>query len=145
MKLGGLKPCKGAVKRRKRIGCGSGSGHGKTCGRGTKGQKAHSKGPKAGFEGGQMPLVRRIPKRGFTNIFRKEYSVVNVERLNVFPDGSEAGVREMLKAGLVKTADLPVKILAGGEIKKSLTVKADSFTGAAVKKVESAGGKALKC
>lgn len=133
------------MKSRKRIGCGSGSGHGKTSGRGTKGQKAHSKGPKAGFEGGQMPLVRRIPKRGFTNKFRKEYSVVNVERLNVFPDGSEAGAAEMLKAGLVKTDELPVKILAGGELKKSLTVKAGSFSGGAVKKIESAGGKAVKC
>ena len=145
MKLGGLSPCKGAVKKKKRIGCGSGSGHGKTSGRGMKGQKAHSKGPKAGFEGGQMPLIRRIPKRGFTNIFRKEYSIVNVESLNIFEDGAVAGAEEMLKAGLVKTADVPVKILAGGEIKKSLTVKADKFSGEAVKKLEAAGGKAVKC
>lgn len=145
MKLGGLSPCEGAVKKKKRVGCGSGSGHGKTSGRGMKGQKAHSKGPKAGFEGGQMPLVRRIPKRGFTNIFRKEYSIVNVESLNVFEDGSEAGVKEMLEAGLVKTDALPVKILAGGEVKKSLTVRADRFSREAARKLESAGGKAVKC
>ncbi len=145
MNLGNLKPCKGAAKKKKRIGCGSGSGHGKTSGRGMKGQKAHSKGPKAGFEGGQMPLVRRIPKRGFTNIFRKDYCVVNVEKLNVFSDGARIGAEEMIKAGLIRSSSKPVKILSGGELKKSLSVKADRFSAEAVKKIESAGGKAIKC
>lgn len=145
MNLGDLKARKGAARKRKRVGCGSGSGHGKTCGRGTKGQKARSGGLKSGFEGGQMPLARRIPKRGFRNIFSREYSIVNVGRLDVFDEGAEAGPDEMLKAGVIKTAGKPVKILGGGEVKKALVIKADSFSAGAVKKLESAGGKAVKC
>ncbi len=145
MKLGELRPPEGAVKKRKRVGCGSGSGHGKTCGRGTKGQRAHSRRPKAGFEGGQMPLARRIPKRGFKNPCKKEYSVVNVSRLNVFDGGARVGPEELLKAGIIKHTKSPVKILGEGELQKSVTVKAHSYSKAAVKKIEDAGGKAAKC
>lgn len=145
MNLSNLKPSRGAVKRRKRVGIGSGSGHGKTCGRGHKGEGARSGGPRPGFEGGQMPLIRRVPKRGFKNIFKKEYEIINVQELDVFPAGSEVGPAVFREKGLVKKESLPVKILGDGEIKKTLVVKAHGFSSSARKKIEDAGGKAIEC
>ncbi|MCK4846632.1 MAG: 50S ribosomal protein L15 [Deltaproteobacteria bacterium] len=139
-----LKAPKGATKKIKRVGRGEGSGWGKTSGRGHKGQRSRSGGGvRPGFEGGQMPLHRRLPKRGFTNIFRTEYSVVNVGRLNeLFKDG-ETITKDILKArGLIKGHDVLVKILGNGEISIALTVTADLFSESAKKKIESAGGKA---
>ncbi len=144
MKLGSIGPVKGAVKRRKRVGIGDASGHGKTCGRGSKGQKAHGKGPRHGFEGGQMPLSRRVPKRGFKSIFAKEYEVVNVKDLESFEANNEVGPEVLRENGLVRRGKLPVKILGVGELKKALVVKAHGFSSSAVKKIEEAGGKAIK-
>ncbi len=141
MKLGSLKPVKGARKRPKRVGIGPGSGHGKTCGRGTKGEKARSSGPRPGFEGGQMPLIRRVPKRGFKNIFEKKYEIINVENLAVFEANSEVGPEVFKKKGLVRKNR--VKILGRGELKKPLVVKAHSFSLKARERIESAGGKAI--
>ncbi len=143
MKLGSLKPARGAVKRVKRVGVGRASGHGKTCGRGTKGEKARSSGPRPGFEGGQMPLIRRVPKRGFKNIFKKEYEIVNIENLAIFPANSEVGPEVFKEKGLVRKG--PVKILGRGKIEKPLVVKADSFSLKARRAIESAGGKAIQC
>ena len=145
MKIGNLKPASGAVRRRKRVGIGSGSGHGKTCGRGTKGEGARSSGPRPGFEGGQMPLIRRVPKRGFKNIFKKEYEIINVKELDIFPSGSEVGHAVFMEKGLVKKENFPVKILGDGEIGKALVVKAHGFSATARRKIEEAGGKAIKC
>ena len=142
MKLGNLKPSGGAVQKQKRVGIGSGSGHGKTCGRGHKGQKSRGSGPRPGFEGGQMPLIRSVPKRGFKNIFKKEYEIINVKELDVFSAGSEVGPAVFRKKGLVKKESLPVKILGDGEIRKALVVKAHWFSSSARKKIEDAGGKA---
>ncbi|SCZ08922.1 50S ribosomal protein L15 [Alkaliphilus peptidifermentans] len=144
MKLHELKPAKGAVKKDKRKGRGTGSGLGKTAGRGANGQNARSGGGvRPGFEGGQMPLIRRIPKRGFTNIFKKQYNTMNVEDLNVFENGTEVTV-ELLKAnGYVKKIEKDgLKILGDGNLEKNLTVKAQKFTKAAIEKIEAAGGKA---
>ncbi|AEV95519.1 50S ribosomal protein L15 [Pediococcus claussenii] len=140
MKLNELKPSEGSRKARKRIGRGTSSGTGKTAGRGQKGQKARSK-VRLGFEGGQMPLYRRIPKRGFTNINRKEYAVVNLDRLNVFDDGAEVTPEALLKAGIISKSLSGVKILGNGEVSKKLTVKANKFSESAVKSIEAAGGK----
>jgi large subunit ribosomal protein L15 len=143
MRLEELKPAQGATKKSKRVGRGPGSGAGKTASKGHKGQKARSGGVKgAGFEGGQMPLQRRIPKRGFTNIFRKEYSVVNLADLAKF-SGSEPVTPEMLKQnGLIKDLKSGVKILGAGELASKLTVRAHKFSKSAVDKIQAAGGKA---
>ena len=143
MKLGSLKPAKGARKRRKRVGIGPASGHGKTCGRGTKGEKSRSGGgPRPGFEGGQMPLIRRVPKRGFKNIFGKKYEIINVEKLAIFEANSEVGPEVFKEKGLVRKER--VKILGRGELKKPLVVKAHSFSLKARERIESAGGKAVQ-
>ena len=143
MKLHELQPALGSVTAGKRLGRGSGSGLGKTSGKGHKGAKARSGGGKRpGFEGGQMPLYRRVPKKGFTNIFRTEYATVNVERLEIFADGDVVTVESLMNAGIInKTLD-GVKILGGGELTKKLTVKADKFTESAKQKIEALGGKA---
>jgi large subunit ribosomal protein L15 len=142
MKLHELKPAAGARKARKRVGRGPGSGLGKTSGRGEKGQKSRSGySAKRGFEGGQMPLHRRLPKRGFVNIFRTEYRTVNVARLNDFESGTEVTPEVMQQAGLLRKGTSGVKILGNGEIKVALTVKAHKFSKAAAQKIEEAGGK----
>ncbi|HZD59948.1 MAG TPA: 50S ribosomal protein L15 [Anaerolineae bacterium] len=143
MRLHELSPAPGAVKKRKRVGRGPSSGHGKTATRGTKGQKSRSGGGKGpGFEGGQTPIYRRLPKLpGFKNPFKKVYSLVNVDQLNIFEQGSVVDPVALQQSGLVKRADLPVKILGRGEVEKGLTVKAHQFSGSAVRKIEEAGGK----
>jgi large subunit ribosomal protein L15 len=144
MKLHELSPAAGSTKERKRIGRGAGSGQGKTAGKGHKGQKARAgRGMRAGFEGGQMPLQRRLPKRGFNNIFRKEIVAVNVADLNArFEDGAVVDVESLMKAGLVKNSFDGIKILGNGELTKKLTVKADAFSESAKQKIEAAGGNA---
>lgn len=141
MKLEDLKPPRGSRKSRKRVGCGPGSGHGKTAGRGTKGQKSRS-GARISpwFEGGQMPLQRRIPKRGFRSPFRKVYQIVNVGALNKFETTSVVDAKALREAGLIKKSRLPVKILGGGELTKSLTVRANSFSSTAREKIVAQGG-----
>ena len=142
MKLHDLKPAVGATTAPKRLGRGTGSGLGKTSGKGHKGAKARSGGGKRpGFEGGQMPLTMRLPKRGFTNKWRVEYATVNVERLNIFEDGEVVSPVELIQAGILKNVQDGVKILGNGEITKKLTVKATKFTESAKKKIEAAGGK----
>ena len=145
LKLGNLRPCKGAVKKRMRVGIGQGSGKGKTCGRGMKGQKSRSGGSsRLGFEGGQMPLIRRVPKRGFTNIFKKEYEILNVEDLEIFEANSEIGPGILMKKGLIgKKIKAGVKVLGRGKLTKPLTVSAGIFSAGARKKIESAGGKVI--
>ncbi|HOQ08645.1 MAG TPA: 50S ribosomal protein L15 [Syntrophomonadaceae bacterium] len=143
MKLHEIQAPPGANKRTKRVGRGPGSGHGKTSTRGHKGQKARSGGGvRPGFEGGQMPLQRRIPKRGFTNIFKKEYAIVNVQDLNRFEDGTEVTVELLRNAGLVKKVQDGVKILGNGELEKKLIVKAHRFSKQAEEKITARGGKA---
>jgi large subunit ribosomal protein L15 len=137
-----LAPAPGSKKGRKRVGRGDGSGHGSYSGKGCKGQKARS-GAKVrpGFEGGQLPLIKRLPrKRGFTNKFRIQYSVVNVNQLAVFEPGSEVTPEKLARAGLVKSLQQPVKILADGDISHPLSVKAHKFSAAAKAKIEAAGG-----
>ena len=142
MKLHDLKPAVGATTAPKRLGRGTGSGLGKTSGKGHKGAKARSGGGKRpGFEGGQMPLTMRLPKRGFTNKWRVEYATVNVERLNIFEDGATVTPVELVEAGILKNVQDGVKILGNGEITKKLTVKATKFTETAKEKIEAAGGK----
>ncbi len=143
MKLHELAPAAGSKKDVKRIGRGPASGQGKTAGKGHKGQKARAgRGMRPGFEGGQMPLQRRLPKRGFNNIFAKEIAAVNVSALNVFEDGAVVDVEALVNAGLVKKALDGVKVLGNGEISKKLTVKANAFSASAQQKIEAAGGKA---
>ncbi len=143
MKLHDLKPAVGATTAPKRLGRGTGSGLGKTSGKGHKGAKARSGGGKRpGFEGGQMPLTMRLPKRGFTNKFRIEFATVNVDRLNIFEDGAVVTPVELIEAGILKNVQDGVKILGNGEITKKLTVKATKFTESAKQKIEAAGGKA---
>lgn len=143
MKLHELSPAPGSVKDVKRIGRGHGSGQGKTAGKGHKGQKARSGGGvRPGFEGGQTTLARRIPKRGFNNIFRTEYATVNVSDLEKFVDGTVVDVELLKASGLIKKELDGVKILGNGELTKNLTVKAAKFTAAAKEKIEKAGGKA---
>ena len=139
MKLHELTPSEGSRFSRRRIGRGDSSGQGKTSGRGQKGQKARGK-VRVGFEGGQMPLYRRIPKRGFTNINRKEYAVVNLDGLNRFDDGVEVTPESLKEAGLVKKSSA-VKVLGNGKLNKKLTVKASKFSATAVAAIEAAGGK----
>ena len=144
MKLHELKPAAGSTKKRKRVGRGEASGLGKTSGRGANGQNSRSGGgTRPGFEGGQMPLIRRIPKRGFNNIFRVDYSVVKLEDLNRFEDGAEVTPELLKEARLVRKLEKGgVKILGNGSIDKKLTVKAHKFTQSATEKIEAAGGKA---
>ena len=143
MKLNELKPALGSVTAPKRLGRGIGSGLGKTSGKGHKGAKARSGGGKGpGFEGGQMPLTRRLPKRGFTNIFATEYAIVNVSKLDMFEDGAVVGAKELIEAGLIKKELDGVKILGNGDLTKKLTVRAAKFTGPAKEKIEALGGKA---
>ena len=144
MRLHELSPAPGAVKKKKRVGRGPGSGHGKTATRGTKGQKSRSGGGKgAAFEGGQTPIYRRLPKLpGFKNRFKKVYSLVNIEQLNIFESGAIVDAASLQQAGLVRKAATPVKVLGRGEITKALTVKANQFSGTAITKIEAAGGKA---
>jgi len=142
MKQHDLRPAAGSRKNRKRVGRGPGSGLGKTSGRGEKGQKSRSGySSKRGFEGGQMPLHRRIPKRGFTNIFRIEYRVVNVVRLNALTAGSVVDPDVLQQSGLLAKGREPVKILGNGELSVPLTVRAHKFAASAVQKIEAAGGR----
>jgi large subunit ribosomal protein L15 len=143
MKLHELKPAEGSRQERKRKGRGIGSGNGKTAGKGHKGQNARSGGGvRPGFEGGQTPLARRLPKRGFTNINRKEYAVVNLDALNRFEDGTEVTPELLIETGLVKKERAGIKILANGNLEKKLTVKAHKFSTAAKDAIEAAGGQA---
>ncbi|KPU42614.1 50S ribosomal protein L15 [Oxobacter pfennigii] len=142
MKLHELKPTAGATKTPKRKGRGTGSGQGKTGGRGQTGQKSRSGGGvRPGFEGGQMPLHRRLPKRGFTNIFAKEYAEVKISDLDVFEAGATVTPETLLENNIIKKTLDGIKILGNGEISKSLTVKAHKFTSSAAQKIEAAGGK----
>jgi len=144
MRLDTLRPVPGTRKNRKRVGRGNGSGHGTYSGRGVKGQKSRAGYRiRPGFEGGQLPMIKRLPRqRGFTNIFRTEYTVVGVGSLNIFESGSEVTPAELLAVGLVKSMKNPVKILAQGEIEHPLKIKAHKFSAAAKAKIEAAGGSA---
>ena len=143
MKLHELSPAPGSTREVKRIGRGHGSGWGKTAGKGHKGQKARSGGGvRPGFEGGQMPLQRRVPKRGFNNIFATRYASINVAALNKFEDGAVVDAAALKEAGLIKKEYDGVKILGNGNVEKKLTVKAAAFSEAAKAKIEAAGGKA---
>ena len=142
MKLNELSPAEGARKSRVRVGRGLGSGNGKTSGKGMKGQKSRSGGGvRTGFEGGQMPLYRRLPKRGFKNIFAKVYAEVNVETLNRFEDGATVDAVALIEAGVLKNIYDGVRILGNGELTKKLTVVANGFTKSAESKITAAGGK----
>lgn len=143
MKLHELTPAEGSVKDTKRIGRGHGSGNGKTAGKGHKGQKARAgHGMRPGFEGGQMPLQRRIPKRGFNNIFAKESVAINVAALEVFEDGAVVDNAALLEKGIISNANVPVKVLSNGNLTKKLTVKLSAYSKAAAEKITKAGGKA---
>ena len=143
LQLHTIKPNPGAKHRKKRLGNGESSGLGKTCGKGNKGQKARSGGTiRPGFEGGQMPMTRRIPKRGFNNIFATKYSVVNVSDLDQFVDGTVVDADLLKASGLIKKTNDGVKILGNGELTKNLIVKAAAFSASAKEKIEKAGGKA---
>lgn len=143
MRLHELKIAEGSTKAPKRVGRGQGTGQGKTAGRGMNGQNSRSGGGvRLGFEGGQMPLYRRLPKRGFTNHFAKEYAEINVKDLNRFEDGAVVDCTALFEAGLVKQVKDGVKVLGNGELTKKLTVKAEKFSKSAVAKIEAAGGKA---
>lgn len=142
MKLNELTYTEGARQTRKRIGRGHGSGNGKTAGKGHKGQNARSGGGvRLGFEGGQTPLARRLPKRGFTNFNRKEYAIVNVESLNVFEEGTVVTPELLKETGLVKKELDGIKVLGNGELTKALTVQANKFSASAITVIEQAGGK----
>lgn len=141
MKLHELKPAEGSRHERKRKGRGIGSGNGKTAGKGHKGQNARSGGGvRPGFEGGQTPLFRRLPKRGFTNIHRKEFAIINLDALNRFEDGTEVTPELLIETGLVSNEKAGIKILAKGKVEKKLTVKAHKFSSAAKEAIEAAGG-----
>ncbi len=143
MKLHELSPAPGSVREVKRIGRGHGSGQGKTAGKGHKGQKARAgRGMRPGFEGGQMPLQRRIPKRGFVNIFATNYAIINIAALNKFEDGAVVDTQALKDMGLVKDAKDGVKVLGNGELTKKLTVQVAAYSESAKAKIEAAGGKA---
>ncbi len=143
MKMHELSPAIGSTKEAKRIGRGHGSGNGKTAGKGHKGQKARAgRGFRAGFEGGQMPLQRRVPKRGFNNIFATEWIAINVAALEVFEDGATVDAAALTEKGIIKKAGLPVKVLGNGNLTKKLTVKVNAFSASAAEKINSVGGKA---
>ncbi|MFS0865270.1 50S ribosomal protein L15 [Fredinandcohnia sp. 179-A 10B2 NHS] len=142
MKLHELKPAEGSRKTRNRVGRGTGSGNGKTSGKGHKGQKARSGGGvRPGFEGGQTPLFQRLPKRGFTNISRKDYAIVNLETLNRFEDGTEVTPELLIETGVVSKLNAGIKILGKGSLDKKLTVRAHKFSSTAQEAIEAAGGK----
>ncbi len=143
MRQNELSPAPGSRKDRKRVGRGDGSGHGTYSGRGCNGQKSRAGyNIPRGFEGGQLPLFKRLPrKRGFTNIFRTEYSLVNLDKLNIFESGSEVTPERLMASGVVKSLRQPIKILAGGQINHPVMVKADKFSATARAKIEAAGGK----
>ncbi|MEH7386630.1 50S ribosomal protein L15 [Bacillus sp. JJ1521] len=141
MKLHELQPAEGSRKTRNRVGRGTGSGNGKTSGKGHKGQKARSGGGvRPGFEGGQTPLFQRLPKRGFTNINRKDFAIVNLETLNRFEDGTEVTPELLIETGVVSKLNAGVKILGKGTLDKKLTVKAHKFSSTAQQAIEAAGG-----
>ncbi|TYS62472.1 50S ribosomal protein L15 [Sutcliffiella horikoshii] len=141
MKLHELKPNEGSRKERNRVGRGTGSGNGKTSGKGHKGQNARSGGGvRPGFEGGQTPLFQRLPKRGFTNINRKEYAIINLDALNRFDEGTEVTPELLLETGLVSKLNAGLKVLGNGSIEKKLTVRAHKFSSAAKEAIEAAGG-----
>ncbi|WZE73265.1 50S ribosomal protein L15 [Macrococcus sp. CCM 2573] len=141
MKLHEMKPVEGARKERNRVGRGMASGNGKTSGRGHKGQKARSGGGvRLGFEGGQLPLFRRLPKRGFTNINRKDYAIVNLDQLNCFEDGTEITPALLIETGVVSNEKSGIKVLGNGELSKKLTVKAHKFSASAKEAIEGKGG-----
>ena len=141
MKLSEVRPAKGAVKKSKRVGCGPGSGHGRYSTRGCKGQKARSGGSiPAWFEGGQMPLQRRVPKRGFASIFKTQYQVVNLDSLGVFAAGSKVNRGTLLKSGLVRKASEPIKILGRGELGVALDVEVDAVSRSAADAIQKVGG-----
>ncbi len=142
MDLSNLSPARGSVHDKFRRGRGHGSGNGKTAGKGHKGQKARSGAPRPGFEGGQMPLYRRLPKRGFTCINSKEIVGINLSALEVFDNDAVVTVRELMARGIVKSPKDGVKILGGGELTKRLTVQVDAFSASAKEKIEALGGKA---
>ena len=143
MKISDLAPQRGAKKKEKRIGRGPGSGHGKTSTKGHKGQASRSGGTKGpGFEGGQQPLIRRVPKRGFTNIHRKEYAIVNLDRLDQFEAETIINPQFLRDAGVVKKSDGNIKILGNGELTKPLVISAHKFSQEAMKKIQAAGGRA---
>jgi large subunit ribosomal protein L15 len=145
MKLQDLQPAKGAVTKRKRVGRGSGSGHGGTSCKGHKGQKSRSGGSiRPGFEGGQMPLQRRLPKRGFTNIFKKKYAVINLSDLDKFEKDDVVDAASLMQKGVIKKVGDGVKLLANGELKHPLTIKVKKYSSTAAKKVEASGGKILE-
>jgi large subunit ribosomal protein L15 len=146
MKLHELRSPEGARRSKKRVARGTASGHGKTAGRGMKGQKARSGGGKAPyFEGGQLPLSRRLPhKNGFTNLFKVQYSLVNLDRLSKFREGSSVDPEAMAEAGLIKSSKGLVKVLGRGELKHALTITAHKFSASARQKIEAAGGKAVE-
>jgi large subunit ribosomal protein L15 len=142
MKLHELAPPKGSWHTAKRKGRGESSGQGKTAGRGHKGQKARSGGgTRPGFEGGQMPLQRRLPKRGFTNIFKKTFALVNISALAKFAEGSVVDSEALAAIGAIRRSSLPVKLLAAGDVAKALTIKVQAASGRAVEKIQAAGGK----
>ena len=143
MKQNELSPPLGAKRKRKLVGRGDSSGHGTYSGRGCKGQKSRSGGGvRPGVEGGHFPLIKRLPrKRGFTNIFKTKYNIVNVGKLAIFPPGTEVTSKELLRAGLINTPDHPTKILGAGDIQHPLLVRADKFSSSAEKKILAAGGK----
>ena len=142
MKIHELKAVEGSTKEVKRIGRGHGSGNGKTAGKGHKGQKARAgRGQRFGFEGGQMPLQRRVPKRGFNNIFASEYATVNIAALNVFEDGAVVDAAALIEKGIIKKEFDGLKVLGNGELTKKITVKAVAFSAAAKDKIVAAGGK----
>ena len=142
MKLHELSPAPGSATKAFRKGRGPGSGNGKTAGKGHKGQKARSGGTRPGFEGGQMPLQRRVPKRGFNNIFAKVYATINLDDLNKFPDGTVVDEKAIVEAGLLKKTLDGVKILGSGELTKKLSVSVKAYSKSAKEKIEQAGGKA---
>ena len=143
MNLSELKPAAGSKHSNEfRRGRGHGSGNGKTAGKGHKGQKARSGAPRPGFEGGQLPLYRRLPKRGFTNINSKDIVAIGLDRLNVFEDGAEVTVETLMEKGIVKNPKDGVKILGNGELTKKLTVQVDAFSKSAAERIEALGGKA---
>ena len=142
MKMHELAPAIGSTKEAKRIGRGHGSGNGKTAGKGHKGQKARAGySQRFGFEGGQMPLQRRVPKRGFNNIFAEEWIAINVAALEVFEDGTVVDAAALAQKGIIKKANLPVKVLGNGKITKKLEVKLNAFSASAAEKIAAAGGK----
>ncbi|MFC1919667.1 50S ribosomal protein L15 [Chloroflexota bacterium] len=147
MKQHELSPNSGSRRNRKRIGRGNGSGHGTYSGRGCKGQKSRSGGgPRLGFEGGQLPIVKRLPeKRGFVNIFKKQYHIVNIDSMDSFPANSEITPDELLKAGLVDNLKRPIKVLGNGDIDRPLLVRAHRFSVSAKKKITEAGGQVERC